>query len=226
MSPTTYLPSVHFNPRTPCGVRRMVLLTIVNRCLFQSTHPLRGATTDFTGDYDNSGISIHAPLAGCDHSSGSLRRRVRHFNPRTPCGVRPSARCPYSGEVVFQSTHPLRGATDKFGHTGKTAEISIHAPLAGCDAAYCVAYSFNTSFQSTHPLRGATLHGARLSVCVSISIHAPLAGCDMHAPPRSRRARGFQSTHPLRGATRPACSRSGQTQISIHAPLAGCDTRQ
>jgi len=34
--------------------------------MFQSTHPARGATTN-SGDYSaSSGVSIHAPRAGCD----------------------------------------------------------------------------------------------------------------------------------------------------------------
>ena len=78
--------------------------------------------------------------------------------------------------------------------------ISIHAPLAGCDALY------------------SYLDGA-----ACISIHAPLAGCDLsttirktslsHFNPRtpcgvrhiaqvvSINTITFQSTHPLRGAT-------------------------
>ena len=58
-------------------------------------------------------ISIHAPHAGCD--------------------------IPARGEVVsgmlFQSTHPMRGATTvKEVMTLSEAAISIHAPHAGCDA--------------------------------------------------------------------------------------------
>ena len=34
----------------------------------------------------------------------------------------------------FQSTHPLRGATDRGYTYGSITEISIHAPLAGCDS--------------------------------------------------------------------------------------------
>ena len=34
----------HFNPRTPCGVRRLCNMRFVIMSLFQSTHPLRGAT--------------------------------------------------------------------------------------------------------------------------------------------------------------------------------------
>ena len=33
----------------------------------------------------------------------------------------------------FQSTHPLRGATIVLITVDKIIEISIHAPLAGCD---------------------------------------------------------------------------------------------
>ena len=33
----------------------------------------------------------------------------------------------------FQSTHPLRGATESTYRRFDMDEISIHAPLAGCD---------------------------------------------------------------------------------------------
>ena len=103
---------------------------------FQSTHPLRGATLS-AADVDTGVlISIHAPLAGCDsaisampsasprfQSTHPLRGATvaigmelgmsTHFNPRTPCGVR---------------HHP-----DQYRRPDKP--ISIHAPLAGCDAA-------------------------------------------------------------------------------------------
>ena len=47
-----------------------------------------------------------------------VRRRVgtgkahgRYFNPRTPCGVRHDESCDGAWLLIFQSTHPLRGAT-------------------------------------------------------------------------------------------------------------------
>ena len=55
---------------------------------FQSTHPLRGATMDADIAGCVGGISIHAPLAGCDRSSSSATASASDFNPRTPCGVR------------------------------------------------------------------------------------------------------------------------------------------
>ena len=146
-----------FNPRTPCGVRR-------------SSH----AASRFT-----SLISIHAPLAGCDPSRPQWATDRPDFNPRTPCGVRRRSVLLMRRFRPFQSTHPLRGATIN-------------------------NYSQNISFafQSTHPLRGATFVDAGPYMSIQISIHAPLAGCD---------AQG------LLGA-------QAGFYISIHAPLAGCDT--
>ena len=78
----------------------------------------------------------------------------------------------------FQSTLPLRGATQALAPWG--------------DA--CI-------FQSTLPLRGATQSYERVPIELLISIHTPLAGSDLVF---SRRAFPivFQSTLPLRGATR------------------------
>ena len=125
---------VNFNPRTPCGVRRGGLTARPCSCEFQSTHPLRGATNFAPNVNARVIISIHAPLAGCDRTSAVFFHRPAHFNPRTPCGVRPSAMSSPLVYAVFQSTHPLRGATDDFITSDFINIISIHAPLAGCDA--------------------------------------------------------------------------------------------
>ena len=67
----------------------------------------------------------------------------------------------------FQSTHPVRGATDNLNALGANSVISIHAPREGCDViALCRT-------------RG-----------IVISIHAPREGCDM-----SRRATWYSSHH-------------------------------
>ena len=102
--------------------------------IFQSTHPMRGATEasiryifsseDFNprtpcgvrhaasvAGYPIPLISIHAPHAGCDCKSGCISGGHSNFNPRTPCGVRRSIPLPTSPED----------------------SISIHAPHAGCD---------------------------------------------------------------------------------------------
>ena len=177
----------------------------------------------FSGLKGETGISIHAPLAGCDLRSTFIAVSGRNFNPRTPCGVRRKCFACCLARCRFQSTHPLRGAT------------RIRPPQWAVP-----------QFQSTHPLRGATswntpqechclhfnprtpcgvrpVNNGEISAAEAISIHAPLAGCDsgvrlvdiskLYFNPRTPCGvrRGvenlanlgavFQSTHPLRGAT-------------------------
>ena len=145
-------------------------------------------------------ISIHAPLAGCDLINSVNKEKVKSFQSTHPLR---GATAPAAGKLLgqsfqsthplrgatcllrilkssekFQSTHPLRGATSGAGIDVRLGEISIHAPLAGCDD-ICMTVSIRACpFQSTHPLRGATSTKSK----------------------EGRHAK-FQSTHPLRGAT-------------------------
>ena len=61
----------HFNPRTPCGVRRVTGGYESTRLPFQSAHPLRGATLGLNVCAPVMPISIRAPLAGCDAAEAS-----------------------------------------------------------------------------------------------------------------------------------------------------------
>ena len=149
--------SIHsFNPRTPRGVRlcaaschppmpsfqsthpsrgaTAVSVSIRRRALFQSTHPSRGATSGMVFFTVTSSVSIHAPLAGCDHQRMAGHTSLRGFNPRTPRGVR----------LDYKA---LREDLRK---------VSIHTPLAGCDPDGKDFSSRIWEFQSTHPSRGAT----------------------------------------------------------------------
>ena len=100
-----------FNPRTPCGVRPLCNRWTIGTSLFQSTHPLRGATSTRRKSRSSSIFQSTHPLRGATRSSFWAEL-----------------------EFLFQSTHPLRGATEGGGVTYMSADISIHAPLAGCDA--------------------------------------------------------------------------------------------
>ena len=184
-----------------CGVRPSCSRVIMSCHIFQSTHPLRGATRRSGGDRVLPLISIHAPLAGCDLQARQGLPAFRDFNPRTPCGVRLETRMRVSKPIKFQSTHPLRGATITRTPARRGHGISIHAPLAGCDMERLTKRLDN-----------------------GISIHAPLAGCDRFGVditplsidfnPRTPCGvrllfdkdgggpEAFQSTHPLRGATK------------------------
>ncbi len=103
----------YFNPRAPCGARLPRSPQSPSRHQFQSTRPLRGATGAGrlwycdTGDF-NPRAPCGARLAYRDHFSP-----LSNFNPRAPCG----ARLPSTSNNIYN------------------INISIHAPLAGRDAA-------------------------------------------------------------------------------------------
>ena len=148
---------------------------------FQSTHPARGAT----GHIDLAvlallRISIHAPREGCDVQIGRRAQDdAKHFNPRTPRGVRPLIMDAFIANANFNPRTP-RGVR-------RTTGVYLGIPQR---------------FQSTHPARGATIgipaghnpllyfnprtpRGVRryltatLDAQTSISIHAPREGCDV-----------------------------------------------
>ena len=135
------------------------------------------------------------------------RRRAGHprANRRTSdrpsfCGVRPSCSRVIMSCHIFQSTHPLRGATRQRHLHGAQVYISIHAPLAGCDVGT-----------------------ARVRHERAISIHAPLAACDGAFRQRLPARTDFNPRTPCRVRRRDHHRRRQGVRISIHAPLAGCD---
>ena len=208
----------NFNPRTPCGVRRLPRQDRPGSMAISIHAPLAGCDAHIVPQGILRVISIHAPLAGCDSPRRAPRPAGGNFNPRTPCGVRRRQHLHGGGQLVFQSTHPLRGATPKEGLNELVILISIHAPLAGCDETVYVdlstMHNFNPRtpcgvrrvrinrddvdaiFQSTHPLRGATTYSERDALMQSISIHAPLAGCDISDTRRECKARNFNPRTP------------------------------
>ena len=81
------------------------------------------------------------------------------------------------GYGSFQSTHPSWGATGKWIFGGQGKNISIHAPLVGCDDE--IKYVDSSGIISIHaPLVGCDLQGIEFANGQWISIHAPLVGCD------------------------------------------------
>ena len=172
---------IHFNPRSPYGERLVYLMITHDPKLFQSTLPLRGATTGFPvrlptsefqstlplrGATDSSWlegrefhISIHAPLTGSDRSAHLSQTYPPNFNPRSPYGERLVLERFYMRpERGFQSTLPLRGAT----RSPRTPESST------------------TYFNPRSPYGERPRTFFRLPGSYPISIHAPLTGSDMH----------------------------------------------
>ena len=127
---TTALASpLHFNPRTPYGVRpRLARETGASRT-----------------------ISIHAPRMGCDVPSMVPPLNRKNFNPRTPYGVRQTSprfvvpllhfnpRTPYGVRPMPSSRNRARNA------------ISIHAPRMGCDVMFGTSIHCGSYFNPRTP---------------------------------------------------------------------------
>ncbi len=126
--------SLSFNSRTPCGVRQQLSSPPIETPVFQFTHPVRGATTDYphlTLSYD---VSIHAPRAGCDYLCSVRKEEVNAFQFTHPVrGATPDNRIfSFVGEG-FNSRTPCGVRHLECKIQGKLDGVSIHAPRAGCD---------------------------------------------------------------------------------------------
>ena len=125
---------------------------------------MRGATTaQAAATFRGAPISIHAPHARCDEKRKTMKiLRVISIHA-------PHAGCDYDYHVaaknydLFQSTHPMRGATPDTGRIHQGIRISIHAPHEGCDGVAVFQLCQNAA---------------------RISIHAPHARCDDNSSKR------------------------------------------
>ena len=106
-------------------------------------------------------------------------------------------------DELFQSTRPMRGATDKDGDIIASAGISIHAPHAGRD-----------------------LSGSEIDVGADISIHAPHAGRDDAAGLGTVQEDDISIHAPHAGRDLIRRGSGVVKDISIHAPHAGRDARR
>ena len=136
--------------------------------VFQSTHPVWGATT-----------------------RGSMAKAIAmNFNPRTPCGVRRGAVIS-GGFLSTISIHaPRVGCDDPIPWVYEMdCKISIHAPRVGCDRDRSPPPLGHGGFQSTHPVWGAT--SGKPSICTLVTNFNPRTPCGVRprrmaalAPPR------------------------------------------
>ena len=220
----------NFNPRTPCGVRRdknKLIRTLQDI----SIHAPHAGCDLLHAAHAGAGhrISIHAPHAGCDSFIYVLATDFTDISIHAPhAGCDPPPSSSMIVRLLFQSTHPMRGATRQRKLTNvETVQFQSTHPMRGATALNSSHSVFLQRFQSTHPMRGATAvpdHGQFSPT--NISIHAPHAGCDLnheekyktyinfnprtpcgvrHTQPLDYwHLSQFQSTHPMRGATRKA----------------------
>ena len=103
--------------------------------------------------------------------------------------------------IVFQSTHPARGATWRSLDAMEPIVISIHAPREGCDWWWKMVCSYRCHFNPRTP-RGVrpTQYGGMTGEKHFQSTH-PARGATARERKRIKADNQFQSTHPARGAT-------------------------
>ena len=125
---------MHFNPRSPYGERLSRKFFRATVSIFQSTLPVRGATPDWIWSHPCIGISIHAPRTGSDDFLCGFIAEAVYFNPRSPYGERLPRQIDGFAASIFQSTLPVRGATQSYWTVHGPIGISIHAPRTGSDS--------------------------------------------------------------------------------------------
>ena len=173
------------------------------RSEFQSTHPMRDATsTCITILWHVKIFQSTHPMRDATYLSPSARPNAPDFNPRIPCGMRQARfsfrlRLPY-----FNPRIPCGMRLRPCGHYFTRYKISIHASHAGCDKGdKRVVKETGISIHASHA--GCDWDACDQWIEPAISIHASHAGCDV--------------------------MRRGLTMdyfISIHASHAGCDVNQ
>ena len=129
--------TIHFNPRSPCGERQVCANHSTCSAEFQSTLPLRGATTSTPTTARTSRFQSTLPLRGATSGRSPVRRGF-DFNPRSPCGERPvtpSRKIPLIS--YFNPRSPCGERHFVLRLNTKNRIISIHAPLAGSDNRSC-----------------------------------------------------------------------------------------
>ncbi len=103
----------HTGRDSPSEIRRSV------SNLFQSTRPIRGATTSSGVPFSLAIFQSTRPIRGATRRGRIWCRCPRYFNPRAPYGARPSPSSILGASAIFQSTRPIRGATSDRQAAGK-----------------------------------------------------------------------------------------------------------
>ena len=224
------------------------LIAVVGRAAISIHAPRVGCDAAIWMISALTGISIHAPRVGCDYFGQQGIAILRHFNPRTPCGVRRlNASVDNPLPIYFNPRTPCGVRPDTKTCINSSVAISIHAPRVGCDGRdhYPARRLHHISIHAPRVGCDIAIHNA-LKALDGISIHAPRVGCDVVGSTSCSNALYFNPRTPCGvrpvaamgtdiqdnnfnprtpcGVRRRRCLQSDQRRrISIHAPRVGCD---
>ena len=147
--------------------------------IFQSTPPVKAATTAVKPAKAQPQISIHAAREGGDWGSTRLRTSLYIFQSTPPVKAatapRSLGRCRYGISI-----HAAREGGDfaVFAAVVHGNHISIHAAREGGDWGIMYSSRWGKGFQSTPPVKAATGEGLEVKHEQRISIHAAREGGD------------------------------------------------
>ena len=147
---------------------------------FQSTRPIRGATTYRRTAKYYCKISIHAPHTGRDLVSHSTAETMTEISIHAPHTGRDLAREALTMvDAIFQSTRPIRGATcPRVDFLILFLLISIHAPHTGRDGKATSGKRRKKYFNPRAPYGARRITVSPTCWAFLISIHAPHTGRD------------------------------------------------
>ena len=152
----------YFNPRSPCGERRHLIHAATQPEQFQSTLPVRGATSPRRGHIAISGYFNPRSPCGERRQTSACQRLQADFNPRSPCGERLGMEW-QRRSIGMISIHAPRAGSD----VRKTHGDNEHAhfnPRSPCGERPASPRNPGQRwiFQSTLPVRGATKRHIKL----------------------------------------------------------------
>ena len=186
----------NFNPRTPCGVRRGGRTVQLRRVYISIHAPRVGCDQHGCSFPIQQPISIHAPRVGCDLGVEHLRHQEAVFQSTHPVWGATNPRLIALNELLFQSTHPVWGATGQSAAASPEYAISIHAPRVGCDGPQQAPGHDSPDFNPRTPCGVRLFFGMADLLVVQ-----------------------FQSTHPVWGATgKPPFNPPGERDFNPRTP--------
>ena len=217
---------MNFNPRPPCG-RRLNILAMAGLNATISTHVPRAGDDLYLAMNSLPHMSFQptSPVRETTLSAPPAPRQPPYFNPRPPCGRRPSPpTAAGSSPADFNprppcgrrrwtrlnlpaririSTHVPRAGDDAKIWTliDPSGNISTHVPRAGDDHHDAGVTVVPGIFQPTSPVRETTSDIPCLTTSAIISTHVPRAGDDGGLLQLRRRLALFQPTSPVRETT-------------------------
>ena len=169
-----------FNPRSPCGERRTPRLWRWITSIFQSTLPVWGATqlcraaAAAQGDFNPRSPCGERPL----FDEKIIQRGIEDFNPRSPCGERPPFGFLFPALVNFNPRSPCgeRRSTSNVDTSPRTFQSTL--PVWGATAEGRRGTIVATNFNPRSPCGERPERTGRGPSKSAISIHAPRVGSD------------------------------------------------